>query len=189
VKYKLLRQCDSGCEMPLTLAFVASSSMTTLRGTDLPWYDPVRTDYFSHRMGYSFQVIVGRKFNESFSMQLNPGVVHRNLVATMDDPNDVFHMSGAARMKLTRRVAVNAEYFYVLPGQLPDLIRNSFSIGFDIETGGHVFQLHFTNSTAMFERGFITETTGNWLDGDIHFGFNISRVFTLHNPRRPAPVN
>jgi hypothetical protein len=53
------------------------------------------------------------------------------------------------------------------------------SIGFDIETGGHVFQLHFTNSTGMTERAFITNTTGDWGNGDIHFGFNISRLFTL----------
>lgn len=186
VKYKFLKQCDAGCEMPITLAVVASSSMTTLQQVDLPWYDPLREDYFSHRLGYSFQLIVGRKFSENFSLQLNPGVVHRNLVPTFNDPNDVFHVSGAARMKLTKRIAINAEYFYVLPDQLPDIYRNSLSLGFDIETGGHVFQLHFTNSTAMFERGFITETTGDWGQGDIHFGFNISRVFTLHNPKKPG---
>lgn len=186
VKYKLVRQCDAGCSAPFTLALVAASSMTTLQQTDLPWYGPDREDYFSHRLGYSFQAIIGRKFSEGFSMQLNPGVVHRNLVATLDDPNDVIHVSGAARAKLTKRIALNAEYFHVLPDQLADIYRNSFSLGFDIETGGHVFQLHFTNSTAMFERGFITETTGNWGDGDIHFGFNISRVFTLHNPKRPG---
>jgi hypothetical protein len=184
VKYKLMRQCDKGCETPFTLALVAASSMTTLQTSALPWYDPTRQDYFSHRMGYSFQLIIGRKFSESFTLQLNPGVVHRNLVATIDDPNDVFHISGAGRLKLSKRVALNAEYFYVLPGQLPELYRNSLSLGFDIETGGHVFQLHFTNSTAMFERGFITETTGDWGNGDIHFGFNISRVFTLHNPKK-----
>lgn len=185
-KYKFLKQCDSGCEMPITLAVVAASSMTTLRQTDLPWYDPTREDYFSHRLGYSFQLIVGRKFSENFSMQLNPGVVHRNLVPTADDPNDIIHISGAARMKLTKRIALNAEYFYVLPDQLPEIYRNSLSLGFDIETGGHVFQLHFTNSTGMFERGFITETTGDWGNGDIHFGFNISRVFTVHKPKKKA---
>jgi hypothetical protein len=184
VKYKLMRQCDKGCETPFTLALVAASSMTTLQTSALPWYDPTRQDYFSHRMGYSFQLIIGRKFSESFTLQLNPGVVHRNLVATIDDPNDVFHISGAGRLKLSKRVALNAEYFYVLPGQLPEPYRNSLSLGFDIETGGHVFQLHFTNSTAMFERGFITETIGDWGSGDIHFGFNISRVFTLHNPKK-----
>jgi hypothetical protein len=185
VKYKLLRQCDAGCSMPVTLALVAASSLTTVKQADLPWYDPARTDYFTHRMGYSFQLLLGRKFSESLSFQLNPGVVHRNLVATLDDPNDIIHISGAGRLKLTKRIAINGEYFHVLAGQLPEQYRNSLSVGFDIETGGHVFQLHFTNSTAMFERGFITETTGNWADGDVHFGFNISRVFTLHNPKKP----
>ncbi len=188
IKYKFLRQCDSGCEMPLTLAVVASSNLNTAPSTALPWYDPTRTDYFSHRMGYSFQLIVGRKFSENFTVQLNPGVVHRNLVPTLADPNDVIHISGAARMKITKRVAVNGEYFFVLPDQLPDQYFNSLSLGFDIETGGHVFQLHFTNSTAMFERGFITETNGDWGNGDIHFVFNISRVFTLHDPKKAKKV-
>ncbi len=199
VKYKILRQCDSGCEMPLTLALVASSSINTSRATDLPWYDASRTDYFTHRMAYSFQMIVGRKFSESFSFQLNPGVVHKNLVSRVDDSNDIIHISGAGRMKLTKRVAINVEYFHMLAGQTsapPNEIRedevsdpnpgyhNSLSLGFDIETGGHVFQLHFTNSTGMFERSFITETIGDWGRGDIHFGFNISRVFTLHDPKK-----
>ncbi|KAA3621885.1 MAG: hypothetical protein DWQ02_27000, partial [Bacteroidetes bacterium] len=60
---------------------------------------------------------------------------------------------------------------------------NSLSIGFDIETGGHVFQLHFTNSTSMVPKGYITETTGDWTKGDIHFGFNVSRVFTIVKPK------
>jgi hypothetical protein len=181
VKYKFLRQCDAGCEMPVTLAVVAASSMTTLRDELLPWYNADFENYFSHRLGYSFQVIVGRKFSEGLSMQLNPGVVHRNLVPTEDDLHDLYHLSGAGRAKLTKRLALTAEYFHVLEG-LADGRHNSLSIGFDIETGGHVFQLHFTNSTAMFERGFITETTGDWGRGDIHFGFNISRVFQVHSP-------
>lgn len=184
-KYKFLKQCDAGCTMPITLAVVASTSLTTLKKEQLPWYDPENVDYFSHRMGYSFQLIVGRKFSDRFTVQLNPGVVHRNLVSSIDDPNDVIHISGGARVKLSKRIAINGEYFYVLPDQLPVDYRNSLSMGFDIETGGHVFQLHFTNSTAMYERGFITETVGDWGNGDIHFGFNISRVFTVHTPKKP----
>ena len=80
-------------------------------------------------------------------------------------------------------MAVNFEYIPIFPDQLADGYRNSLSIGFDIETGGHVFQLHFTNSTSMIEKGFVTETIGNWLDGDIHFGFNVSRVFTIVKPK------
>jgi hypothetical protein len=196
VKYKLLRQCDSGCDMPFTLALVASSSINTVKRSDFwPYPEDERAYYFSHRMAYSFQMILGRKFNESFSMQLNPGVVHVNLVENAEDANDIIHISGAARMKLTKRIALNGEYFYVLPGQITQptaeeeaagalRTRNSLSFGFDIETGGHVFQLHMTNSLPMFERGFITETTENWGDGGIHFGFNISRVFTVHEPKK-----
>ena len=80
-------------------------------------------------------------------------------------------------------MTLNAEYIYVLPDQLAPEFQNSFSIGFDIETGGHVFQLHFTNSTSMIEKGYIAETVGNWGDGGIHFGFNVSRVFTLEKPK------
>lgn len=95
------------------------------------------------------------------------------------ESNDVYSIATAARIKLSKRLALNVEYIYVLENQLADGYRNALSIGFDIETGGHVFQLHFTNSTSMIEKGFVTETVGNWLNGDIHFGFNVSRVFTL----------
>ncbi len=186
-KFKVLRQCDQGCSMPVTLAVVASASATTLAEDKVPWYFDGIQDYFTHRLAYSFQAVVGRKFSEAFTLQLTPGVVHRNLVAGPDDRNDLMNMGIAGRLKLSKRVAINAEYFYVLPGQGPrDAFHNSLALGFDIETGGHVFQLHFTNSTGMFERAYITETTGDFFAGDIHFGFNISRVFTLHDPKARA---
>ncbi len=183
LKYKLLRQCDAGCTAPLTIAVLATSSMTTAPSDLVPWYAPGRADYFSHRLTYAGQVVVGRKFSEGFSMQLMPGVVHRNLVETANDPNDVFFLGVAGRGKITKRMALNAEYFHALRDAVPGR-HNSLSVGVDIETGGHVFQLHVTNSTGMFERAFITETTGDWGRGDVHFGFNISRVFTLHSPHK-----
>ncbi|MBS1545793.1 MAG: hypothetical protein JST38_19320 [Bacteroidetes bacterium] len=186
-KFKVLRQCDQGCRMPVTVAVVAAASATTLAEDKVPWYFDGIQDYFTHRLAYSFQAVVGRKFSEEFSLQLTPGVVHRNLVAGPDDRNDLMNIGIAGRLKLSKRVAVNAEYFYVLPDQGPrEAFHNSLAVGFDIETGGHVFQLHFTNSTGMFERAFITETTGDFFDGDIHFGFNISRVFTLYAPKAKA---
>ncbi|MBL7962307.1 MAG: hypothetical protein JNM31_00555 [Flavobacteriales bacterium] len=194
-KYKFLKQCRSGCGTPVTLSLLASTAFTTVTDDKLPWYQPDQPMYFTNRLSYNFQLIVGRKFSDAFTFELLPGVVHRNLVNTAAEKHDVINMGMAGRLKLTKRTSLNAEYFYVFPDQLaqpteaelaadPNAgFQNSFSIGFDIETGGHVFQLHFTNSTAMFERGFITETTGRWLDGDIHIGFNISRVFTLHRPK------
>lgn len=174
LKYKLLRQSSGKKKMPVTFAVVASAAVKTIR-----FQDDTRENYFSSRMYYSFQAIIGRKFSDSFSMQLTPMVVHRNLVSTLEEANDVYALGAAIRQKISKRLSVNAEYIYVFPGQLLPEYRNSLSIGFDIETGGHVFQLHFTNSTSMIEKGFVTETTGNWGDGGVHFGFNISRVFTL----------
>ncbi|MFM2392876.1 MAG: hypothetical protein RLZZ546_858 [Bacteroidota bacterium] len=178
-KYKFLRQSKGKVNMPLTAAIFASAAIKTV-----PFANPERENYFSSRLYYTYQLILGRKFSESFTLQLSPTVVHRNLVATKLEKNDVYGMGTAARLKLTKRTTLNAEYVYLLPNQVALNIKNSLSIGFDIETGGHVFQLHFSNSTSMIEKGFVTETVGDWLDGDIHFGFNISRVFTLKDKRK-----
>lgn len=174
IKYKLLRQSTGAKKMPITVAVLATAAIKTI-----PFRDPDRENLFSSRLYYTWQLILGRKFSENFSLQLSPTVVHRNLVRTNLESNDVYAIALAARQKLTKRVAINVEYVYVLPDQLAPGFRDGLSIGFDIETGGHVFQLHFTNSTSMIEKGFIAETTGNWGQGDIHFGFNVSRVFTL----------
>ncbi len=174
LKYRFLRQSTGKVNMPFTAAIFASIAINGLR-----WSNPERENLFSSRLFYTYQLIVGRKFSKRFSWQLSPTVVHRNLVRTSLEKNDVLALGTAARFKLTSRLAINAEYVYVLPDQLAPDYRNSLSIGFDIETGGHVFQLHFTNSTSMIEKGFITETVGDWSDMGVHFGFNVSRVFTV----------
>lgn len=178
-KYRFLRQSTGAKRMPLSALIFASTAIKTT-----PWQNPDRENYFSSRLYYTWQLILGRKFSDGFSLQLVPTLVHRNLVRTSTEKNDVLAIGFGARQKLNKRLSVNAEYIYVLPGQLADGYVNSFSIGFDIETGGHVFQLHFTNSTSMIEKGFITENTGRWQNGGVHFGFNISRVFTLVKPKR-----
>jgi len=178
IKYKLLRQSTGVKEMPVTVAVLGTMAITTLK-----WEDPNRDNLFSSKLYYTTQVIIGRKFSNGFSFQLSPSLVHRNLVATYEESNNVFALGFAGRVKLNKRLSVNAEYIYVFPDQLAEQYRNSLSIGFDIETGGHVFQLHFTNSTSMIEKGFIAETVGNWADGGVHFGFNISRVFTIRKPK------
>ncbi|MFZ1750076.1 MAG: DUF5777 family beta-barrel protein [Saprospiraceae bacterium] len=176
MKYKFLRQSTGKRRMPFSAAVVLASSIQTLR-----WENPERDNFFSNRLTYISQIILGRKFSESFSLQLSPTLVHRNLVKTNDEKNDVYALGIGTRLKLSKRVALNAEYVYLLPDQVGEQYTNSLSVGFDIETGGHVFQLHFSNNRSMVEKGFITETTRKWdtsFEG-IHFGFNISRVFTL----------
>ncbi|MDQ3142243.1 MAG: DUF5777 family beta-barrel protein [Bacteroidota bacterium] len=174
IKYKLLRQSKGKKNMPISLSVLSGMAIKTTK-----WADTSRTNYFSSRLYYNFQVLIARKFSENFTFQLTPGLLHRNLVATVAEENDVYSIGLGLRQKLTKRLSLNAEYIYVLPNQLAPESKNSLSVGIDIETGGHVFQLHFTNSVSMIEKGVIAETYGEWGKGDIHFGFNLSRVFTL----------
>jgi len=178
IKYKFLRQSTGARNMPITAAVLATAAVQTLK-----WSDPDRENLFSSRLYYTWQLIVGRKFNDNFSLQLSPTLVHRNLVRTRAEKNDVPALGIAGRYKLNKRIAINAEYIYVMPNTLAEEFKNALSIGFDIETGGHVFQLHLTNATSMIERGFVAENTNSWGNGGIHFGFNISRVFTMWEPK------
>ncbi len=177
-KFRILRQSTGDVNMPVSLTAVAGMYVNTLK-----WANPDRENYFSSRMSYAWQLILGRKINDWITVQLTPTLIHRNLVATLAEDNDVYALGIGIRQRLSRRVTLNAEYTYVLPDQILSRYQNAVSVGLDIETGGHVFQLHLTNATAMTEPGFITETTGDWMDGGIHFGFNISRVFTIVKPK------
>ena len=175
LKYKILRQRQgSSGNTPVSLAAFSSVALKTLHTGDPAGEPPLKS-----RLTFSYQFIIARKFSPAFSLQVVPTLVHRNSVTEEQGPNDIYALGGGGRIKLTKRVSLNAEYYYQFNNNGNGTLQNSVAIGFDIETGGHVFQLHFTNSRAMIEKGFITETTGNFLDGDIHFGFNISRVFQV----------
>ena len=200
IKYRLIQQSKGGKgASPVSLVLVTGMTATTT-----PWTDPQRQNFFSSRLGYYNQIIVGRKFSENFSMQLSPTHVHLNLVPRTIDVNDIFAVGAGARIKLTKRTAFVVDYHYILKDlsanlffddeedddtnnpeskpQVYDFI-NPLSIGFDIETGGHVFQLHFSNSTGMNEKAFITNTNKSWGKGEVRFGFNLSRVFTVVNKK------
>lgn len=174
LKLKILRQSKGKKSMPLSVSF-----FTNMVINSLDWAIPDRENLFSSRLSYTFQLLMSRKFSPGFSMQLTPTMIHRNLVKTIEDENDVFSIGVGSRLKLTKWVSVNFEYFYLLPGKTADDFENSLSLGFDIETGGHVFQIFFTNSHGMVEQAFITETNGKWEEGDVRLGFNITRVFSL----------
>ncbi len=177
-KYKLLRQSSGTRSMPVTLSAIASIMYKSLKDEN-----PDRENYVTSKLFYSGQLLIGRKFNESLSLQLMPTIIHYNLVQGANDPNDVFAIGAGGRMKLSKRVSLNLEYYYQLPDYKLPGTTNSLAIGVDIETGGHVFQLYCTNSTGMTERTYISETTGNFFEGDIRLGFTISRVFTVKKPK------
>jgi len=173
VKLRLLRQSSGKKVMPVSITYFADAAVNTLKFTN-----PNIENTLVNRLSYTHQLLIARKFNKRLSLQLSPSFVHRNLVSP-DEENNVYAVGFGGRYKITRRVGVSFEYFWAGNTAGNVNFHNSASIGVDIETGGHVFQLFLTNSTAMVESAFIPETRGNWLDGGIHFGFNISRVFAF----------
>lgn len=177
-KFTLARQSTGQEGFPFSASFLFTSAYRTVKAP------PLEDDYlFNERISYTMQFLAARRFNQNFSLQLTPTLVSRNLAGTT--PDLLWATGIGGRVKLTGRVSLNAEYYYCFNADtyLNPEVYNPLSIGFDIETGGHVFQLIFTNSVAMIEKGFIGETTGSWGKGDVHFGFNISRVFTLKKHR------
>ncbi|NOT52009.1 MAG: hypothetical protein HOP10_12115 [Chitinophagaceae bacterium] len=181
IKYAPVRQSTGPWSSPVTFALVAG---ITMDGMD--WADPDRKNFFTSRLAYYFQGIIGRKFSESFSLQVSPTMIHRNLVPLETDPNNIYAIGVGGRLKLSRRIAFTWDYSRVIIGMPDSGYYHPLSVGFDIETGGHVFQLHFSNSTGMNERAFITETTTQWGKGEVRFGFNLSRVFQVKKKKHKA---
>lgn len=176
IKYRPLHQSEGAAGSPISVVWISGITLQTLK-----WAYPDRNNYFSSRMGYYHELIIGRKFSNIFSMQLAPIVVHRNLIDSVKNSNDTWALGIGSRIKISKRVAFVVDYHPILSGKQTGTF-NPLSLGFDIETGGHVFQLHFSNATGMNEKEFITNTTGNFWKGDIRFGFNLSRVFTITKP-------
>ncbi len=179
-KIKLLRQTEGG-SMPVSVSYMGAISIQSLPAPTLP----AGQDYhFSNRMYYVNQVLIAKKISQALSLQLTPTHIHYNLVSTTAEPNDLFAVGIGGRLKLTNRISLNAEYYYRINklGNSSITYYNSLSLGFDIETGGHVFQLLFTNAPGITERVFVGQTSVSWPDG-LRFGFNISRVFTIVKPK------
>jgi hypothetical protein len=174
LKYRFVQQSNGPKSSPVSLVAIAGTTVTTIK-----WSDPTRQNYFSSRVAYYGQAIVGRKFSEAVTLQLMPSILHRNLVPSENDPNDLFAAGIGGRIKLSHRISFNFDYHYVINQNEAAPYHNPLSLGIDIETGGHVFQLHFTNSKGMNERAYLAATEYKWGDGDIFFGFNISRQFQI----------
>jgi len=174
IKLKLLRQSSGALVMPVSLTWYSSMTLTAQK-----WVHPTLYYSFIDRFSYIHELIVARKFNEKLSMQLVPGLIHMNLTETAKDKNILPYVGFAGRYKILNRISLSAEYYWVYPGFTKAKIYDPFSFGVDIETGGHVFQLHFSNSRGMNERIMIPENHNSWKKGDFGFGFNIIRHFNL----------
>ena len=184
LKYRLFWQSEGEKKIPVSVTLLASVMYGTDTGTAmrLAKKSPIELST-EDRFSYAYQVLIARKFSPNFSLQLMPSLVHENLIDSNSDHNNIFAIGAGARFKLTPRSSINIEYYYPLKGSKLDGTNYTFSIGYEIETAGHVFQVHFSNSTGMTENSFIAGNSEKWGKGDVHLGFNISRVFTIRKPK------
>lgn len=167
LKYRMVRQ-DANFPVDIVGYSVADIN-TFLEKDQYPGLE------FKHRMTYVQQILISRKVNEKLSLELVPSFVHKNLYNPTIERDNQFSFGGGGRYKITKRLSVNLEYMHNF--DKPELYKNPLSVGFDVETGGHVFQLIFTNSQSMSESGYLTNASGDWGKGDFFFGFNLYRVF------------
>lgn len=180
-KYRLLQQRKDGFLVSV-VGYNLITANTSLEENQFPNIE------FSDRLTYTSQILIARKFSESFSFLIAPTYIHENLATrsrevmdgettTYDEDHNQYAVGFGGRYKLSKRWSLNVDYGLHLNRNKNSNFRNPFSVGFDLETGGHVFQLHFTNAQAIFEEGYIVNAQGDWSTGDIFFGFNLSRVF------------
>lgn len=182
VKYRLLMQTINN-SMPISLTWLSSAGFIPIRFHS----DPEKEVYdnAANRFSYVHQAIIGRKFNETLSLELLPTALHRNFIPDSTETNDLFAIGAAGRLKLTRRFSVVADYYYIvselrktsMPHKAP------LGLGIELETGGHVFSINFTNAAGILENNFLPYTQSDWLKGQFRFGFNISRIFRVYRPK------
>jgi hypothetical protein len=185
IKYRLLRQSIGTASMPVSVTLYGSTAINTLR-TNL-WLPIGAEDNFAYRLYYVGQVLIARKFSEKFSLQLMPTVIHRNFTELASEKNMLFSLGVAARYKLTKRFGIVTEGYYTSPSFIgANYTPFVLGAGLEIETGGHVYHLLFTNARGLIEHQIIGNTVDKIENGiyAIRFGFNLSRVFTLVNPNR-----
>jgi hypothetical protein len=179
VKYRALRQKTGATFFPFSVTLYSSLNYRGARFTD--GIDHNTTD----RLSYHHQAIFARKFNESLSLILAPSIVHWNLVPGPEDPNDTYHLLIGGRYKLSKRIALTSEYAFSSnrrygSGATEERFHNPISVGVDIETGGHVFQFHLSNTRAMSDPLWMAQNPYSAANGSLFLGFNISRVFTVN---------
>ena len=173
IKYKLLEQTTDN-KVPMAITLFGQSTLSAKENTEGLY------DEFVHRFTHCAQLIIARKFSPNFSFEIVPSYVHRNIVEEFDE-NDLYSVGAGFRYKFTKSAAIIADYVYTLnrPEATKDNHYDPLGIGFEIETGGHVFTVMFTNASGILENDYVPNTVDTWSKGGFKFAFNISRIFKL----------
>ncbi len=170
VKYRLKDQVENGFPVAI-VGFNSLAINNTLKESLYP------NMTFQNRLIYVSQLLISRKFTDRLSLELAPTFFHENFVVDDLQDNSQYALGIGGRYKITNRWSINADYAAHLNRASGSIYKNPLSIGVDLETGGHVFQMHFTSSQGIHEAGFLGQSTGDWTKGEVFFGFNLARVF------------
>ena len=172
VKWKFFQQRSGHRNFPFSMVWISGITISTVQSAqELTALE---------RTGFNNELLVSRKFNDNLTVQIMPGVVHNNTVPTPDDPNTIPYLGAAMRVVVAPKIALTGEYYYRFDEYQSTRTFDPLGFGVEINTGGHVFQLHITNSRPTYEPGYISSTIDNFWDGGIRFGFNISRTFQVN---------
>ena len=175
LKVKLLRQSKGTKNIPLSVVLYSDIGIKTYRKSELT---PALKNNFSNRLLYINHLIIGRKMSRNLSLQIMPTIIYRNLVLSEGEKHQLNSIGFGGRYKLTSKFSINGDYFKAI-GDRKNSFKNSFSIGFDYETGGHVFQVMISNAQGPYEFTFIENANGDPSTNTLYLGFNISRAFSL----------
>jgi len=176
-KVRILQQSKGYKAMPVSVLAVAGATIWTEKS-----FDSIKPTT-GERTSYYLQLIIGKKITSGLSLQLSPIVLHSSRMVNVGSANTIVALGGGGRIKFSKRMAFTFDYHHVLGPKTPGY-KSPLSAGIDIETGGHVFQLHFSNAVGMNERAYIAQTTNDFFKGDIRFGFNLSRIFKIGKRRQ-----
>jgi len=178
-KFKLLMQTTDN-KMPISITLFGVAVISGRKSSSDSTSDAYFEDNFAHRFSYVTEAIIARKFSPGFSFELVPAWVHRNYVS-FDEQNDLFFLGAGGRLKFTKRFALVVDYYHNFMKQVPDnpIYYDPLSVGVEIETGGHVFQLTFTNATGILENCYLPFTYSDWTQGQFRWGFNLTRNFVI----------
>jgi len=182
-KFKILRQQTGMKNIPVSVVWVSTANFNTSKSFETP------NDLYWNRFSYVHQLLIARKFSNSFSLQFTPAIIHRNVVAYgIENAHTIYSLGLGGRMKLTEKTAITFEYNRQLnmfenvidkTGEIVSYSPNLISLGYDWDTGGHIFQFFFTNSAfaanvTQLSVNPIKDNLGQW-----SLGFNLNRSYSV----------
>jgi hypothetical protein len=172
LKVRLLKQSTT---FPVNIVAYGTVNINTL--IDTKQHPNLK---FGDKMSYASQLLISRRISKNLSLLVAPSFVRQNLQdlrITKELNHNQFVLGFGGRMKVSKRMSINADYAFNFNRSKNSLYNNPLTFGLDIETGGHVFQLLFSNAQSTNEPGFLSNAEGDWANGNVFFGFNIVRVF------------